>query len=38
MEVIEEEIMKKSLERAKHEDLDKHARLKDPNFIYYNNL
>lgn len=38
MQAIEQEIMKKSLERAKHEGLDKHPRLKDPAFIYYNDL
>jgi hypothetical protein len=38
-ELIETEIKKKSLERAKHEGIDKHERfLKDKNFIYYNDL
>ena len=42
MQVIEEDIKKKSLERAKHEGLDKDPkhleRLKNKDFIYYNDL
>jgi E3 ubiquitin-protein ligase MYCBP2 len=35
---IEEDIKKKSLERAKHEGIDKDERLKDPNDPYYNKI
>jgi E3 ubiquitin-protein ligase MYCBP2 len=37
-EKIEAEVEKKAVERAKFENLDKDARLKDPNDIFYNNL
>jgi hypothetical protein len=37
-EKIEEDVLKKSAERAKHEGLDKDPRLKDPKDLYYNNL
>jgi E3 ubiquitin-protein ligase MYCBP2 len=35
---LEEDIRKKALERAKHENLHKEKRLQDPNDEYYNNL
>lgn len=35
---IEEDVKKKSFERAKFEGLDKHDRLKDPNDPYYQKL
>lgn len=37
-EKIEEDVLKKSAERAKHEGLDKDPRLKDPADRFYNNL
>lgn len=37
-EKVEEEVLRKSLERAKFEGIDKHERLKDPNDRFYNNL
>jgi hypothetical protein len=37
-EKMEEEVLRKSLERAKFEGIDKHERLKDPNDRFYNNL
>lgn len=35
---IEDEVIKKSLERSKHEGIDKDARLKDPGDPYFNDL
>ena len=35
---MEEDVLKKAMERAKFENLDKHARLKDPNDRFYGNL
>lgn len=35
---IEKKVMKKALERAKFEGIDKEKRLKDPTDAYYNNL
>jgi len=35
---IEDDIKKKSFERAKFEGIDKHERLKDPNDPYFNKL
>jgi hypothetical protein len=35
---LEEDIKKKALERAKYEGLEKHERLKNKGFMYYNNL
>jgi E3 ubiquitin-protein ligase MYCBP2 len=36
--IMEEDLLKKAMERAKFEDLDKNARLKDPNDRFYNDL
>jgi E3 ubiquitin-protein ligase MYCBP2 len=36
--IMEEDLLKKAMERAKFEDLHKHARLKDPNDRFYNDL
>lgn len=38
MEQLETDIKKMALERAKHEGIDKHERLQNPQFPYYNNL
>ena len=35
---MEDDVLKKALERAKFENIDKHERLKDPNDKFYNNL
>ena len=35
---IEDDVKKKSFERAKFEGIDKHDRLKDPHDQYYNKL
>lgn len=35
---MEEDILKKAVERAKFEGIDKHDRLKDPNDRFFNNL
>jgi E3 ubiquitin-protein ligase MYCBP2 len=35
---MEEDVLKKSMERAKFEDLHKNPRLKDPNDRFYNDL
>jgi hypothetical protein len=36
--VIEQDVIKKAVERAKYENLDKDPRIKDPNDPYYDNL
>ena len=35
-ESYEKELQKKAVERGKHEGLDKHDKLKDKNYAYYN--
>lgn len=35
---MEDEVLKKALERAKFENIDKHERLKDPKDKFFNNL
>ena len=35
---VEKVIIKKAVERAKHEEIDKDPRLKDPNDHYFNKL
>lgn len=35
---IEDDVLKKVVERAKYEGIDKHERLKDPNDRFFNNL
>ena len=35
---LEKDLMKKSVERAKFEELDKDPRLKDKNDFYFNNI
>ena len=35
---IEEDVIKRAVERAKHEGIDKDKRLSDPNDNYYNNM
>lgn len=35
---IEDDVKKKSLDRAKHEEIDKHPQLKDPTSPYFQNL
>ena len=35
-EKYEEDLKKKAIERGKHEGIDKHEKLKDPSYAYYN--
>jgi len=37
-QAVEEKILKKAVERGKHEGLDKHERYKNPADPFYNNL
>lgn len=37
-EKIEDDVLKKAMERAKFEGLDKEPRLKEPNDRFFNNL
>ncbi len=35
-EGLEKELLKKAIERGKHEGIDKHEKLKDVNYAFYN--
>lgn len=35
-EGYEKDLQKKAIERGKHEGIDKHDKLKDPSYAYYN--